>query len=1399
MSGKFGEGENLYDSDSAIQAGIQADKETGHYQSRVAAGPNEGLILKHETHPTFHKTIEGEAEVGNKMYRSPEGRLFSFEASKTPPEGYTPYVPPAAAPPQAPAPPLGIPAPKQATDVYGRMAKQDLIPETPIPQVPDTFERTVGGIVNTREPGAGPVDVASLSPEAQKYLKDNAPGEGGVLSSLARGAMRGVAGTVKLAELAGEVVTDLGAPKELGDVLQFAGKEGAAAINKLADYAFPRSAAAANMPKIDLDQFLDDPGKVLTQMNDHLGNAEFWKTSVPEGLGSMVPMLVGGWFKAMRAAPVIKGLMAAGETAAAQALAKQTAKSVGRLAYFTTAGMEGGNFYEDLKKFEKETGQQVPIHIKVVGTLSVGAINGALELVGLEQVGAGKALRTMLGTKPAMDALERVVTPTLLTNVRKAFLGEGGQETAQQLVSNAFTQAGYNPSHKLTEGVAESALAGGFGGIAMGVPAHIYNTPAAAKKADEYQNIDMTQPPVVPGGPVQQGLPGMEGEVPVAPVTKPPPLGTPTGVIETPAPPPVETPTQAPVETPVETPPPTDLGSILAGAGAIEDMSFDDLVKHVQDRLQQAQVIPAQPTEAEVPKAADAILGQPLADSSTLGKEVAAGPREEPTVQASPLGTPASMLAMVTSPEEVVGEYEPGPLFGEKGKAPDMQRFLFENGLTWDEVQAWDTTKLSDLQYEYEAWQQEVGATEPALPTGPAWEAFLDDNDPDKYLGPEPGRYKPEFEEKWWPTLDLDGKNFILEAFREFAAEQGLELPPDLAAPAAQQAPAAQEAAQLAPEILEQLRAAHQAAIETALNEGRMTIEQAEKLGHLATHATLSWTPPAAPTPTPPPVERPQNMVMSWDDFAAGNIPKLQQTIQTSHAALFDTEALATSQFYNGSFPIPREGGILMARQSELYHTDPEYRDQVEAVIQNIAASMVDAHKKMNILRGVYTGGGFGIMYEGQGMTSTGIEAGYALSPDDLTTAWYLMGADKYSAYYKGDVSIREALQNSLDAVLQAIKEKSITEGTIDIEVDGGQSFSIADNGTGMDPETIRDKFLGLFGSTKRDDSGRFGKFGIAKAIILKPTRDATWTIETREFYFDEKNLGSASTAPIMKVAPGDERVGTKITVDGKEYMISHDAQKFVETTEVPSNIVLTWNGKQVRSPFEYLTPKTLKAVKVDAETTLRMTYYKDAGSTYDNKLVIRLADKATGAKLTQNVKTAAHTYGGREALKGCLIVDVETKATVGSPQSKYPFKDSRDELKDFANQYVEEAIAKLTAKPPPPPPPKRKETTMGKRAEFKRALKKLASDPNYQELTAYIDSLGLVRTLEEEFPLAIESTYSGKINGSIANILQMIAYEAVVQYTARAINVSSATGIYNSKDVYSNSHMVYGAFGDSM
>ena len=69
-----------YDYDMAEKSGAKPDGDA-HWPSRVPSGKYEGLLLKGSSHPTFHKTVEAERNLGNHIVER-DGRLYSLPFGK---------------------------------------------------------------------------------------------------------------------------------------------------------------------------------------------------------------------------------------------------------------------------------------------------------------------------------------------------------------------------------------------------------------------------------------------------------------------------------------------------------------------------------------------------------------------------------------------------------------------------------------------------------------------------------------------------------------------------------------------------------------------------------------------------------------------------------------------------------------------------------------------------------------------------------------------------------------------------------------------------------------------------------------------------------------------------------------------------------------------------------------------------------------------------------------------------------------------------------------------------------------------------------------------------------------------------------------------------------------------
>ena len=67
-----------YDYETAELYGLGPDS-TGHWPSRV---PKTGLLLKGSGHSTWNKTLEGERNLGYKVYKGKDGRYYSTKDGK---------------------------------------------------------------------------------------------------------------------------------------------------------------------------------------------------------------------------------------------------------------------------------------------------------------------------------------------------------------------------------------------------------------------------------------------------------------------------------------------------------------------------------------------------------------------------------------------------------------------------------------------------------------------------------------------------------------------------------------------------------------------------------------------------------------------------------------------------------------------------------------------------------------------------------------------------------------------------------------------------------------------------------------------------------------------------------------------------------------------------------------------------------------------------------------------------------------------------------------------------------------------------------------------------------------------------------------------------------------------
>lgn len=276
----------------------------------------------------------------------------------------------------------------------------------------------------------------------------------------------------------------------------------------------------------------------------------------------------------------------------------------------------------------------------------------------------------------------------------------------------------------------------------------------------------------------------------------------------------------------------------------------------------------------------------------------------------------------------------------------------------------------------------------------------------------------------------------------------------------------------------------------------------------------------------------------------------------------------------------------------------------------------------------------------------------------DVATIWKLQCKNLYNSKNLGALAVREALQNSIDALTSAVKAKKITsdEAYVKIDFTDKSELSIEDNGIGMDLQTIHDKFLSLGGTTKGQDD-MTGGFGIAKAVILGC---GDWfSIHTQDNYMDSSFLGKKPIEKVSwlqgtKLSMGNVACGENKVIGDRLEEFKKEILDYIATSEIPYTVYI--NGKEVRPRFQP-SRKSVRSPKVFGitdsiipdNTKLKINVYKNDrnGSKY---MYIRLRG------LTQY-----KMYLGWNS--NCdITLDFQTKLDPRS--TEYPFSTNREGLK---------------------------------------------------------------------------------------------------------------------------------------
>lgn len=300
----------------------------------------------------------------------------------------------------------------------------------------------------------------------------------------------------------------------------------------------------------------------------------------------------------------------------------------------------------------------------------------------------------------------------------------------------------------------------------------------------------------------------------------------------------------------------------------------------------------------------------------------------------------------------------------------------------------------------------------------------------------------------------------------------------------------------------------------------------------------------------------------------------------------------------------------------------------------------------------------------------------------DAKRQWYMTAHSDCPESELVFACVREALQNGLDAIFKAIREKKLKHG--EFKVDFSKSYegssyvgklSISDNGIGMDLNTIKNVYMSLGTTGKADDRTAIGGYGIAKAFILgvvDPDKGGTWNIRTREWEVSSEDMGQKKT-----YYPQDYQQGVTLSFDNIPskhwaYKVEDKIKALLMMTDTGGKCDLYFNGEKVEpmkvdmddAEREVIAPETLtKGIELTAYVHPRLD---------DGFSVVRLHSPA-GYTMPQLIKPMY-------SIKADVVLDMECSVRPG--QSGYPFDKARMNLLGGVDTVLEQLKDQLRADP---------------------------------------------------------------------------------------------------------------------
>lgn len=250
----------------------------------------------------------------------------------------------------------------------------------------------------------------------------------------------------------------------------------------------------------------------------------------------------------------------------------------------------------------------------------------------------------------------------------------------------------------------------------------------------------------------------------------------------------------------------------------------------------------------------------------------------------------------------------------------------------------------------------------------------------------------------------------------------------------------------------------------------------------------------------------------------------------------------------------------------------------------------------------------------------------------------------------------REAIQNAVDAGATEIR------CSVKPREDGGVVVECEDNGQGMDRETLRNVFMKLKGTAKRERYGSTGGFGEAKRLLVLPW--ISYEMHTR----DTVMRGSGAT---YKTFDDKARSGTRLTVVMPQDLCtsSEAAIAYIAKCYLP-NVRIFVDGERVKANLT--TGEAIRNLGEIAEL-----FYDKKKATFDG-MIVRIHDRAHGTSLAMFPR-----YVPSE-IKGQLVVEIYARSTEVLTSNRDGFRGGYNTpgaaLQSAIDQYVAELSADVSS-----------------------------------------------------------------------------------------------------------------------